>query len=185
MADKREPLTESIIRSVHALVLRRSCPDEPGRYRTVQVFISGSQHVPPNPAAVPAAMGGLVSWLRSAEDGTQPTALAAEFHARLVDIHPFVDGNGRTTRLVANLLLMRSGYLPASWTPEDRTEYSQALEAAHLEGSFNAITRLTARAVTRTFDRYLHVIEQTWKPDLRQSGNGTPANAGSACRPPD
>lgn len=164
LADQREPLTESAIRSVHALVLRRSRPDDAGRYRAVQVFISGSRHVPPDPVAVPGAMRDLLSWLRAVEDArSEPVALAAEFHARLVTIHPFVDGNGRTARLASNLLLMRHGYPPASWAPEDRSEYYRALEAASLEGRREAITLLTAQAVARTFDRYLHVLEEAWE----------------------
>jgi len=174
LTDRREPLTENAIRSIHALVLRRSRPDDAGRYRNVQVFISGSRHVPPDPVAVPGAMRDLLWWLCSAEEaGQNPVALSAEFHAQLVTIHPFVDGNGRTTRLVSNLLLMRHGYPPASWTPEDRTEYYRALESAALGGNAAAITLLTAQAVTRTFDRYLRVIEETWAAEARQRP-GTP-----------
>ena len=166
LADQRAPLTASAVRSIHALVLRRSRPDDAGRYRTVQVFISGSRHVPPDPVAVSGAMHDLLSWLRSAEGARpQPVAIAAEFHARLAAIHPFVDGNGRTTRLVSNLLLMRYRYPPASWTPEDRLQYYRALEVASFEGRYEAITLLTAQAVTRTFDRYLRVIEETWGAD--------------------
>ena len=80
-------------------------------------------------------------------------------------IHPFVDGNGRTTRLLGNLLLMRHGYPPASWTPEERPEYYHALEGASPEGNYAAITLLTARAVTRTFDRYVRVMEETWEAE--------------------
>lgn len=187
LADQREPLIESAIRSIHALVLRRSCPDDAGRYRTVQVFISGSRHVPPDPVAVPGAMQDLLSWPRAVEEARPlPVALAAEFHARLVTIHPFVDGNERTARLASNLLLMRDGYLPARWTPEDRPEYYRALEAASLEGRYDAITLLTAQALTRTFDRYLRVFEvaETREADggpdrERPRGIGTKAWSGS------
>ena len=173
LTDRREPLTESVIRSIHALVLRRTRPDDAGRYRSVQVFISGSRHVPPDAVAVPGLMRELLTWWRSSEEAHQhPVAVSAEFHARLVTIHPFVDGNGRTTRLLGNLLLMRHGYPPASWTPEERPEYYHALEAASLEGNYAAITLLTARAVTRTFDRYVRVMEETWEAERPPSRPG-------------
>ncbi len=160
LTDRHEPITETGIRSIHALVLRRSRPDDAGRYRRVQVFISGSRHVPPEAVAVPGAMADLLAWLGAAEPPAHhPVAVAAEFHARLVAIHPFVDGNGRTTRLVSNLLLMRHGYPPATWAPEDRPEYYQALEAASLNRDWPPIVLLTARAVTRTFERYLRALE--------------------------
>lgn len=180
LVDKRAPLATATIRSIHALVLRRSRPDEAGRYRTVQVFISGNRHVPVAPVAVPGAMQDLLAWLQAAEAGPVgsgeaqrgPVALAAEFHARLVAIHPFVDGNGRATRLASNLLLMRHGYPPATWQPEDRPEYYRALEAASLERRYDAITLLTAQAVTRTFDRYLAVLERAWRTGPPPSGPG-------------
>lgn len=131
------------------------------------------------PVAVPGAMQDLLAWLQAAEAGPVgsgeaqrgPVALAAEFHARLVAIHPFVDGNGRATRLASNLLLMRHGYPPATWQPEDRPEYYRALEAS-LERRYDAITLLTAQAVTRTFDRYLAVLERAWRTGPPPSGPG-------------
>lgn len=97
-----------------------------------------------------------MAWLDAAKG--HPVAVSAEFHARLVSVHPFVDGNGRTARLASNLPLMRNDYPPATWRPEDRPRYYAALEQAH-EGRYRDIISMTAEAVERTCDRYyLHAI---------------------------
>ncbi len=153
-----EPVTEAAIRSIQALALRRSQPDQAGRYRRVQVLISGSRHVPPEPTAVPALMADLVRWLGSPDVPSHPVAMVAVFHARLVTIHPFADGNGRTARLASDLLLPRHGYPRARWRPEDRPRYHAALEAAHDGRTPEPITALTAEAVERTCDLYLAAI---------------------------
>lgn len=168
LADRQEPFTEADLRSIHALVLRRSRPDDAGRYRHVQVLISGSRHRPPDPTSVPGQMWDLMAWLGAAQG--HPIAVAAEFHARLATVHPFVDGNGRTARLASNLLLMRAGYPPATWLPEDRRRYFAALEEAH-EGRYMEITALTAETVERTCDHYyLPTVEQTRTPDGERHG---------------
>lgn len=153
LADRRELLTEADLRSIHALILRRSRPDDAGRYRLIQVAIPGSRHVPPSPPAVPGALRDLMTWLHGADGAIHPVVLAGEFHARLVTVHPFVDGNGRTARLASNLLLLRHGYPPATWRPEDRPRYYTVLEDAH-GGRYEGIVALTAEAVERTCDLY-------------------------------
>jgi Fic family protein len=160
LARGREPVTEAAVRSIHALVRRRSQPDEAGRYRRIQVLISGSRHVPPEPAAVPALMADLMRWLAVPAATSHPVAIVAEFHARLVTIHPFADGNGRTARLASDLLLLRRGYPPARWRPGDRPRYYAALEAACDGRTLEPITVLTAEAVERTCDLYLAAIGQ-------------------------
>jgi len=99
-------------------------------------------------------MDELHSWL-TCKHGLHPVAFAGEAHYRLVTIHPFVDGNGQTARLLMNLLLMMSGYPPAIIRKRDRLVYIAALEKAQLGGSKDAYERIIARAAGRSLDIYL------------------------------
>jgi hypothetical protein len=125
-----------------------------GRYRDVAVRIAGSTVVLPNPRKVPDLMTEFCSWLRTRSD-LHPVAFAAEAHYRLVSIHPFIDGNGRTARLLMNLLLLQRGYPPAIIRPRDRVAYLGGLETAQLGGSKTAYETLVTRAVERSLDIYL------------------------------
>lgn len=151
------PLTAVDVRSIHNLVLRRSHPEEAGRYRTTGVRISGSSHVPPDPMAVPAEMD---TWLRrwNTQPGLHPIVRAAQLHGTFVDIHPFVDGNGRTARLLTNLDLLRHSYRPALLQPQDRFAYYEALDAARAN-QWDPLIRHFATAVHRAFVDY-------WEPYL-------------------
>lgn len=102
------------ILGVHGLILRGVDDENAGRFRNVPVRISGSAVVMPNPRKVPELMEDFLAWLGEKHD-LHPVALAGEAHYRLVSIHPFTDGNGRTARLLMNLLLMQQGYPPPSF----------------------------------------------------------------------
>lgn len=123
----RQP-TEADIRALHAMVLRRSQPDGAGRYADQARFVRTDEgrHVFPGAAEVPSLMQAFTAWLSDAEIDY---STAFEAHRRLVIIHPFNDGNGRTARLLMNLLLIRSGHPPLSIRPEDRPRYIDALAA--------------------------------------------------------
>jgi Fic family protein len=127
LARRATVLTEMDIRGLHRLVLLRSCPDIAGRYADQgrYVLTEAGRHAFPSPAEVPALMGDFAAWLGQAAD-TPQTAFAA--HRRLLDIHPFNDGNGRTARLLMNLILIRGGYPPVAVRPEDRPAYLHALQ---------------------------------------------------------
>jgi Fic family protein len=134
-------LTEGDVRNLHSLIVKRSRPDIAGRYADLARYVrtETGRHVFPSPAEIPALMGDFGAWLRPAPD-TPETAFTA--HRRLVDIHPFNDGNGRTARLSMNLILIRGGYPPIAVRPEDRPAYIRALQQAQAgEGteSFNAL----------------------------------------------
>lgn len=105
-------------------------------------------------------------WLAS-QPQLHPVSLAAEAHYKLVSIHPFIDGNGRTARLLMNCLLMMHGYPPAIIRPRDRAAYLGALETAQLGGSRVAYDSLVLRAVDRSLDIYL---------DAAGSGTGNGMN---------
>jgi Fic family protein len=112
------PLGETDIRGLHRLVMQRSAPEIAGRYADLGRYVrtETGRHEFPSPAQIPAMMGDLALWLRSAAPGPE-AAFAA--HRRLVDIHPFNDGNGWTARLLMNLILIRAFYPPVAVRPED------------------------------------------------------------------
>jgi Fic family protein len=155
------PITEHALRQIHALVLRTIDDQNAGRYRRVQVYITGSEYVPPEPVAVPPLMADLGQRLASEEFAAlHPVEQAARAHLRLVDIHPFIDGNGRTARLLMNLLLMRHGYPPAIIRYEGRPAYYAALEKAHRQ-ELEPFLTLVAEAVARSLDMYLAATAPT------------------------
>ncbi len=135
LATRGAALDEREVGNIHALVLRGIDRDNAGRYRSLPVMISGSRHVPPQPWAVPKLMEDYGLWLIGESLSLHPVVRAAEAHERLVTIHPFIDGNGRTARLVMNLILLANGYAIAN-IPGDthsRRAYYDALERANLE----------------------------------------------------
>lgn len=155
LAAGHELLTEHTIRQIHALILRTINDEEAGRYRRVSVRITGSNYVPPDPSTVPPLMHDFNLWLNSQEArALHPVELAALAHFKLVDIHPFVDGNGRTARLLMNLILLSNGYPLAVIRNEDRSRYYDLLEKAH-QGETVDFVEFVAQAVDRTLDIYL------------------------------
>jgi len=158
---KKKPhqIDESIVLGIHKLVLNSIDNQNAGTYRRVPVRIAGSLVIMPNPAKVSTLMGGFFSWLANKPD-LPPAQLAAEAHYRLVTIHPFCDGNGRTARLLMNLILMQSGYPPAMIRPKDRLSYIHALEQAQLGGSIDDFENVIAKAIERSIDIYLKAIQQ-------------------------
>lgn len=157
-AKKPSALRESHLLSLHALILKGIDDTSTGHYRSVPVRISGSAVVLPNPRKMPELMEDFCAWL-AAKNHLHPIAFAAETHYRLVTIHPFIDGNGRTARLLMNLLLMMQGYPPAIIRPRDRLAYINALETAQLGGAKTAYERLIMQAVSRSLDIYLNAAK--------------------------
>ena len=159
LATQPEAISEDDIKAIHRLVLRTIDDDHAGVYRQQQVFIAGSAYLPPSALAVPGRMAEFAEWLVRTDDAIRtnmPNALhpverAAHAHFWLVDIHPFVDGNGRTARLIMNLLLLQANYPIAIIRHEDRAAYYAALEEGH-EGRLASFLQLVAEAVDRTTD---------------------------------
>ena len=123
-------ISEKLVRDIHFLVLGDS-PLDRGRYRSVPVRILGASHEPPQPYMVPPLMEEWVASLR--ETKAHPLVAAAVMHIKFEAIHPFIDGNGRTGRLLANYILMRSGYLPINIKYADRRAYYEAFNAYHID----------------------------------------------------
>ena len=124
-------ITEEIICHLHYLFYLGINPDVAGRYRTRQVFITGTDYVPPAAKDVPTCMADLVAELAMKQNKLHPVEFAAHAHRRLVDIHPFEDGNGRTARLLMNLILVNRGFCIVSIPPILRREYITALQQTH------------------------------------------------------
>ncbi|RXV64594.1 Fic family protein [Burkholderia stabilis] len=154
---KAEALSEWQIRNIHSLVLKGIDVEEAGRYRRENVVIAGASTTPPDFMHLPAEMVGLIDWYEGAGD-RHPLERAAELHTRFVKIHPFIDGNGRTGRLLLNFELMKAGYPPAIIRKEDRLAYYDSLDKACVSGDYRDITRLVAESTQRSLDTYLDVL---------------------------
>ena len=155
---KRKELTEADILDIHKAILAKIDDTNAGRYRTVSVRIAGSTVVMPNAVKVPDLMSKYVKWVNS-PNTDHPIKISANAHYKLVSIHPFVDGNGRTARLLMNLLLMQEGYPPALIRKEDRRRYINSIERGQLGGSLKDYHELILEAVERSLDIYLEALE--------------------------
>ena len=150
--------TEGDLLQLHARILRGIADRHAGRYRDVTVMISGSSVVLPNPFKVPELMEEFIQWLTTTKT-LHPVDLAAQAHYRLVTIHPFIDGNGRTARLLMNLILINHGYPPAIISKRDRLAYISSLEKAQLGGTLDDYLKIITKAVDRSLDIYLKAIK--------------------------
>lgn len=154
-------ITERELKDIHALILRKIDNDYAGRYRDMQVRITGSKHTPPAPLQVPQAMHEFATKYLVHPQG-HPVEQAALAHFHLVAIHPFVDGNGRTARLLMNLILMQHGYPPAVILKNDRKKYYDTLEKSHARQNkaapLNDFIFFVGRALERTLGLYVSAI---------------------------
>jgi Fic family protein len=154
---KDEALSEWQIRNIHNLVLKGIDQTEAGRYHQENVVIAGASTTPPDFLHLPEEMRALIEW-HDKSGGMHPVERAAELHTRFVKIHPFVDGNGRSGRLLLNFELMKAGYPPAIIQKEDRLAYYDSLDEACVSGDYSSITQLVANSVQRSLDTYLSVL---------------------------
>jgi Fic family protein len=160
---KTEDLTEHTILNLHEAILRGIDDGNAGCYRSIAVRISGSMVVLPNPVKVPDLMTRLTREIIRRQN-SHPVELAADAHYQLVTIHPFVDGNGRTARLLMNLILMQNGYPPALIRKRDRLRYIKSLEQAQIGGSKEDYYKIIAEAVNRSFGVYLEALSTDEEP---------------------
>ena len=165
---KPKHLTEKDILYIHSFILKGIDDANAGHYRSVPVRIAGSPIVLPNYRKVPNLMMDFMAWLKS-DALLHPVHLAAEAHYRLVTIHPFTDGNGRTARLLMNLLLLMTGYPPAIIRKQDRLKYITALEQAQMGGSSENYEKLVHEAVNRSLNIYLQAAQgENWGEEEEQ-----------------
>jgi Fic family protein len=157
-SERHASVGENEILRLHEMILKGIDDANAGRYRSVAVRISGSTVVLPNPLKVPELMRRFATWLK-APSRLHPAEFAAQAHYRLVSIHPFVDGNGRTSRLLMNLLLMQHGFPPLFIRTRERVAYLNALEKAQLGGSLEDYEKLILKAADRSLDIYLNAAQ--------------------------
>jgi Fic family protein len=167
--DSQQTVSEVLIRTIHQLVVRETQQQTAGSYRTGNVIITGSDHTPPDVSVLPGLMRNLIRWIGSNQKKLHPVELAAIVHHELVSIHPFFDGNGRTARVMMNLLLLQQGYPLVIVLKNDRQKYYQALNKAD-HGDYSSFVRFTAQAVERSLNVYIKTIA----PSSKQSEKDLP-----------
>lgn len=157
LVKEKNPVTEWNIKNIHQLVLKEIDDKNAGKYRSENVAIMGATHTPPDHLIVPELMEKLIlnyqKWNKY-----HPIIKAALIHGELVKIHPFIDGNGRTSRLVMNLSLMNSGYLPVIIKKENRLEYYNALDKAHTTGDYTDFVKLVTNLEIEMINKYLNLL---------------------------
>lgn len=164
---KPRNVNERDILRIHEIVLKSIDDDNAGRYRRVPIRVTGSDFAFPNPLKVADLMVEFANWLKRATD-LHPVELAAEAHYRLVTIHPFIDGNGRTARLLMNLILLRCGYPTAIIRKRTRMAYIASIQKVRRGDSKDDYLKIIARAVNRSLDIYLKAAKgetEEWEDD--------------------
>ncbi len=158
LAHKDEPLCERNIKDLHRLVLKKIDDENAGVYRHENVIISGAKHKPTEHFLVKEQMERMVTEYNEQWQNFHPIERGALLHGEFVKIHPFVDGNGRTARLLLNFELMRSGYPPAIIEAKMRPEYYDALDLAHTSGDYGRFAQMVARCVEASLDLWLSLL---------------------------
>ena len=152
LVQQNEPLTERIIKEIHYLVLADKKEDR-GVYRRIPVTIMGAAHEPVQPYLIQPKMEQLLS--DYSNDENHIVSRLARFHIEFEAIHPFIDGNGRTGRLLVNLELMKAGFPPIDIKFADRVSYYNAFDEYHVKHNLGAMEQLFARALNERLDFYI------------------------------
>lgn len=150
-----KPLDENIVKDIHSILMENILVG--GVYRNVEVRITGSEHKPPTPSEMYYQIKDFFKNINS-KSYFNPIELAAWTHAEFVKIHPFVDGNGRTSRLIMNYQLMSKGFLPVSVNKEDRLEYFNCLEEYAVNNNLSSFADFVADLEEQQLDEYLSVF---------------------------
>lgn len=156
LVKKRAELTESVIKGIHALVLADK-PLDRGVYRKIPVKILGSAHNPTEPCLIPQEMERLLR--EYAANGDNIIKKLALFHLKFEGIHPFIDGNGRTGRLLVNLELMKAGYPPIDIKFQDRKRYYDAFDEYFENNNERAMADLFAEYLNERLDKYIEILK--------------------------
>ena len=152
-----KPITEWNIKNIHQLILKEIDNENAGRYRRENVTIKGVTHIPPDYIKIPELMEKLIlnyeTWNKY-----HPIIQVALLYGELVKIHPFVDGNGRTSRLIMKLDLMNHGYNPVIIKKENRLEYYEALDKAHTAGNYTDFIKIINKLEIEMLNKYLELL---------------------------
>ena len=160
LVKEKEPLSKRVLLDIHHLILKNIDNENAGRYRNVDVMISGSAHKPPTFLQVENLMEEYVNFYEENKSTLNPVILSAEIHERLVTIHPFIDGNGRTSRLVMNLILLQHGFPITNISSQNdlRDEYYTSLETVQTGESKELFHTFIAKNVKESLIKYLEII---------------------------
>jgi len=156
LVSDKVPISERIIREIHSLVLMNR-PEDKGVYRRIPVKIMGAHHEPPQPYLVPVQMERLVAEL--SKDNRHTIETAALFHLNFEGIHPFIDGNGRTGRLILNLMLMQSGYPPIDVKFADRRKYYACFDSYYRDNDASPMVNMVGEYVKERLSQYLRLLQ--------------------------
>ncbi len=154
----KKDIEESDILKLHQLFYYRIDDKNAGSYRQNKVFISGSDFIPPSPKEIAAKMTQFFKNLRTSQKEEHPVISAALAHKEFVTIHPFIDGNGRTARLLMNLMLIKEGYPIVIMPPILRTEYINALQSSN-KGNDEPFLELILNATIEALKDYLRKMK--------------------------
>lgn len=157
LVNDKKAVSEWNIKSLHQLILKDIDNENAGKYRCENVTIKGANHIPPDYLKVPELMEKLIlnynNWKKY-----HPIVQSALLHGELVKIHPFIDGNGRTSRLLMNLDLMNKGYNPVIIKKENKLEYYEALDKAHTTGDYTNFVKLVTKLEIEMLKKYLELV---------------------------
>jgi Fic family protein len=155
----KEDMSERIIKDLHSIILHGIDNSNAGVYRKSNVIISGASHTPPDYLKVPQLMTDLIEWYNQ-ECDLHPIEKAAILHSKFVNIHPFIDGNGRTSRLLMNLELIKSGFLPIIIEKEKRVQYYEVLDIAAVKTDFGPFIEFVMNYEDKELKRYIKLIKR-------------------------
>lgn len=158
LTDSKTALSESIIKEIHSLVLMADRENK-GVYRKVPVMIMGAEHTPPQPYLVPKLMEQLIIDYNGLSKTTDVIQAVSLMHLKFEGIHPFIDGNGRTGRLLLNFELMKKGFLPVNIKFSDRAKYYDCFDDYRKNGTADMLKGLIADYEQQELERYISIIE--------------------------
>lgn len=160
---EKQPLTERMIKELPTIVYSRLAVDrkDVGDYRRISVAISGSDFVPPEPYQIQEEMKQLIEWSEAHRSDLHPVVYAALLHEKFVTIHPFIDGNGRTARLLLNFALTEADYPPIviKANPESRLRYNRSLEEAQIKGDVQLFVDFIAELCEEKLLKMIQILE--------------------------
>jgi Fic family protein len=166
-AKKTTDLHRTDIFNIHSIILQKIDPKNAGKYRNIPVYVllrNGEKHMFCDPVVIADEMDNFFNWLFS-EKNEHPLIIAAEAHTRFVSIHPFIDGNGRTGRLIMNLILLQNGYVPAIIKNDKRINYLDAIELWQNKNEKEDFYNMVADYEKESLEIYLKTIKEKilWK----------------------
>lgn len=155
---KQETFTEEDIKTLHRLFYSKIDDTQAGCYRTKQVIVTGADIDFPKPDEIASKMDNLIKHLAELKQNLHPVEYAAMVHALFVNIHPFIDGNGRVARLLMNLALLQSGYNITIIPPVVRADYIRALQSTN-KGDFRLFINFITEMVLESQKEYLRIVK--------------------------